>query len=165
MENELHNLKRDHAVTNEARVREDHLEHRRVLDRDARGLGLAQALQDLVRRLEQTSTAFVRRIDRREREITAGIEGRRILEHRATPLDGAEHFRCADAAVLIGVHKGQRALIDLKPLHRARQRHPELLIEFTEMAQVVSRLERDLVGAAGAEEAPRMLGRGHGCRE
>ena len=55
--------------------------------------------------------------------------------------------------VFVGIEQGQGAAVEFEAFYRAGERHPQLFIEFAEVAQVISRFDADLIKAPGTKKA------------
>ncbi len=148
---------RDDAVAVERRAVIDVLDVERVLERDFRRARFAEPVQDRLGRGADLRAQIVRLVDRLERKrVAAAREHRRILEESGGPGDRVNHFRRADAAVLVGIDQIERARVELDAARRARERHPQFLVERADRGGIGPAVDAHLVDAAGAEEAPDM---------
>lgn len=83
-----------------------------------------------------------------------------VLEPRADPFAGGDQLRRADAAIAIEVDQVEGAFVEFEAARGTGQRDPALLVEVTEMEEVVGGIDACLIGAARPEESPGVC---HGC--
>jgi hypothetical protein len=150
----LDHLDRDDAVTIERRLREDLRRSHRLGDGDGRLPRLAEVREDLPRRRRRGASLVARRVDGGERQVPALHQSVERGEHLPRPLHRGDDLGDADAPVAVAIHQRERPLVDLESLHRARERHPELRVEFAQCEEIGTAVEGDLIGAACAEELP-----------
>jgi hypothetical protein len=153
----LGRLGRHHAVAVEGGPGEDVAQVLHVVRRDLAGLRLAQAGQDASGRAEQRLPLRRGVVDDVERQgVLAGHEGAQVLEPRPAPAERRQDLGGAHPAVLVQVQQRQCPLVELQPLDRAGERHPELLVQVLQVREVAGRLQRHLVEPADSVEAPAM---------
>ena len=75
-----------------------------------------------------------------------------VAQVRAGPFAGRDQLRRPDATVLVGIDEVERAAVELDASGGAGEGHPELLVEFTDVCDVRTIADQNLVHAAGAEE-------------
>ena len=155
-------LGRDDAVAVERARTEDPRGVRGFGSGERRGIGFAEIAQNLARGGDEGFARLVCLVHRGERKRSFALEQiGRVAEACGGPLDRGNQLRHANAPVTVRIDHCECFLVDFEPLHRAAERHPQLLVERVEVQHVLRRFEGNLVEPARAIEFPTMCDRSH----
>lgn len=137
--------RRHHAIAVEG-PRVEGLSRRHHVGHRQRGRGrLAHHVEHRPRRQPQPPPLFAGR-QVREHQLVLALEQRAsVAQHRAQPARRGDQLLRANAAVVVRIQQVDRARVEHQALGRAGQRHPQLLVEFSQLHQVVARGEVHLV--------------------
>ncbi|OQA08472.1 MAG: hypothetical protein BWY66_00976 [bacterium ADurb.Bin374] len=147
--------RRNDAIAVEARRGESLRRIRHVGHGDRLCVRFAEPGQNAASRCYEPLSLLIRVVDRSQRQGLGAFQkivG--ILQPAADPLDRGQNFRHANTPILVGIDQGEGRGVQFESLHRATQGHPQLGIEIPQRCEIGSRVETDLVHAAGAEKSP-----------
>ena len=164
----LRRVGRDHAVAVEAHGGQQLAPVGDVGEGERVVIGPALDLQQAARFLQQPRAGGVAVVKVAQRQHVAALQQHvGVAKPRADPFARRDHFGRAHAAVAVGVDQVEGACVEVDAARRARERHPELLVELRDAGDVLAGAKDHLVGAARADELPavrRVRGKGVGAR-
>ena len=126
---------------------------RHIFKRDDARVLLVQQAQHVARFIGQGEAIGAGFAQRVERDAVAALD-----QHVRVANVSASPFACGDqlwrpyAQIVVGVDEVQRSAVEFDAARGASKRHPELLVEFTDVRDVGAIADENLVHAAGAEE-------------
>ena len=146
---------RDHAIAIEAQRLQRCQALLHLGQRNGAGLALPRQHQHTTGLGQQQRTFFARIVDAGQlQHITAIGQHLRVLDAGHRPFTGCHQLGRANASILADINQIQRRAIKFNPSGRAGQRHPELLIQLTNVGNVLTGPDDDLIHIARPEKLP-----------
>ena len=150
--------RRNHTITVETQglQRSQALLHLR--QRDGGRLWLPRQRQHTLRLCQQQRAIFMALVDAGQLQHIAAIgQHLRVFDSGHGPLAGGYQLGWTNAPVLALVNQIQRGAVKFNSPGGASQRHPQLLIQLTDVGNVLTRADNNLVHISGTEKLPLVL--------